>query len=181
MTYNLCTKLGDQAMVLVDLGHHPLGTNIEQIVAYLLDEGKLGGFHFNNKKYADDDLTVGSINPYEFFLIFNELVSAEDSGIKANIAYMIDQCHNLKPKIEEMIQSVENIQKTYAKALIVDRKSLKNYQQKNDIVMAEKMLNEAFETDVMPLLFKVREEMGLPLYPLEFFRNSGYINKLKRE
>jgi L-rhamnose isomerase/sugar isomerase len=181
MAYNLCTKLGDQAMVLVDLGHHPLGTNIEQIVAYLLDEEKLGGFHFNNKKYADDDLTVGSINPYEFFLIFNELVSAEDSGIKANIAYMIDQCHNLKPKIEEMIQSVENIQKTYAKALIVDRESLKNYQQKNDIVMAEKMLNEAFETDVMPLLFKVREEMGLPLNPLEFFRNSGYINKLKRE
>lgn len=181
MAYNLCTKLGDQAMVLVDLGHHPLGTNIEQIVAYLLDEEKLGGFHFNNKKYADDDLTVGSINPYEFFLIFNELVSAKDNGIKANIAYMIDQCHNLKPKIEEMIQSVENIQKTYAKALIVDRESLKNYQQKNDIVMAEKMLNEAFETDVMPLLFKVREEMGLPLYPLEFFRNSGYINKLKRE
>ncbi len=181
MTYNLCTKLGDQAMVLVDLGHHPLGTNIEQIVAYLLDEEKLGGFHFNNKKYADDDLTVGSINPYEFFLIFNELVSAKDNGIKANIAYMIDQCHNLKPKIEEMIQSVENIQKTYAKALIVDRESLKNYQQKNDIVMAEKMLNEAFETDVMPFLFKVREEMGLPLYPLEFFRNSGYINKLKRE
>lgn len=181
MAYNLCTKLGDQAMVLVDLGHHPLGTNIEQIVAYLLDEEKLGGFHFNNKKYADDDLTVGSINPYEFFLIFNELVSAKDNGIKSNIAYMIDQCHNLKPKIEEMIQSVENIQKTYAKALIVDRESLKNYQQKNDIVMAEKMLNEAFETDVMPLLFKVREEMGLPLYPLEFFRNSGYINKLKRE
>ena len=181
MTYNLCTKLGDKAMVLVDLGHHPLGTNIEQIVAYLLDEEKLGGFHFNNKKYADDDLTVGSINPYEFFLIFNELVSAEEDGIKANIAYMIDQCHNLKPKIEEMIQSVENIQKTYAKALIVDRESLKNYQQKNDIVMAEKMLNEAFETNVMPLLFKVREGMGLPLYPLEFFRNSGYINKLKRE
>jgi L-rhamnose isomerase/sugar isomerase len=181
MAYNLCTKLGDQAMVLVDLGHHPLGTNIEQIVAYLLDEEKLGGFHFNNKKYADDDLTIGSINPYEFFLIFNELVSAKDNGIKSNIAYMIDQCHNLKPKIEEMIQSVENIQKTYAKALIVDRESLKNYQQKNDIVMAEKMLNEAFETDVMPLLFKVKEEMGLPLYPLEFFRNSGYINKLKRE
>lgn len=181
MAYNLCTKLGDQAMVLVDLGHHPLGTNIEQIVAYLLDEEKLGGFHFNNKKYADDDLTVGSINPYEFFLIFNELVSAKDNGIKANIAYMIDQCHNLKPKIEEMIQSVENIQKTYTKALIVDRESLKNYQQKNDIVMAEKILNEAFETDVMPLLFKVREEMGLPLDPLEFFRNSGYINKLKRE
>jgi len=178
--YNLCSKLGNRAMVLVDLGHHPLGTNIEQIVAYLLDEEKLGGFHFNNKKYADDDLTVGSINPYEFFLIFNELVSAKDNGIKANIAYMIDQCHNLKPKIEEMIQSVENIQKTYAKALIVDRESLKNYQQKNDLVMAEKMLNEAFETDVMPLLFKVREEMGLPLHPLEFFRNSGYMNKLKR-
>ncbi len=179
--YNLCSKLGDQAMVLVDLGHHALGTNIEQIVAYLLDEGKLGGFHFNNKKYADDDLTVGSINPYEFFLIFNELVSAEEDGIKANIAYMVDQCHNLKPKIEEMIQSVENIQKTYAKALIVGRKSLRKFQQNEDIIMAEKIITEAFETDITPLLFKVREEMGVPLNPLEFFRESGYLEKIQRQ
>lgn len=179
--HNLCLKLGNRAMVLVDLGHHALGTNIEQIVAYLLDEEKLGGFHFNNKKYADDDLTVGSINPYEFFLIFNELVSAEEDGIKADIAYMIDQCHNLKPKIEEMIQSVENIQKTYAKALIVDRKSLRKFQQDEDIIMAEKVLTETFEVDITPLLFKVREEMGLPLDPLEFFRGSGYLEKIQRQ
>jgi len=181
MAYNLCMKLGNRAMVLVDLGHHALGTNIEQIIAYLLDEGKLGGFHFNNKKYADDDLTVGSINPYEFFLIFNELVSAEEDGIKANIAYMIDQCHNLKPKIEEMIQSVENIQKIYAKALIVDRKSLRKFQQDEDIIRAEKVLTEAFEADITPLLFKVREEMGVPLGPLEFFRESGYLEKIQRQ
>jgi len=179
--YNLCLKLGNRAMVLVDLGHHALATNIEQIVAYLLDEGKLGGFHFNNKKYADDDLTVGSINPYEFFLIFNELVSAEEDGIKADIAYMIDQCHNLKPKIEEMIQSVENIQKTYVKALIVDRKSLRKFQQDEDIIMAEKVLTEAFETDITPLLFKVREEMGVPLAPLKFFRESGYLEKIQKQ
>ncbi len=181
MAYNLSMKLGDKAMVLVDLGHHALGTNIEQIVAYLLDEGKLGGFHFNNKKYADDDLTVGSINPYEFFLIFNELVSAEEDGIKANIAYMIDQCHNLKPKIEEMIQSVENIHKTYAKALIVDRKSLRKFQQDEDIIMAEKIITEAFETDITPLLFKVREEMRVPLDPVKFFRESGYLEKIQRQ
>ena len=181
MAYNLSMKLGDKAMVLVDLGHHALGTNIEQIVAYLLDEGKLGGFHFNNKKYADDDLTVGSINPYEFFLIFNELVSAEEDGIKVNIAYMIDQCHNLKPKIEEMIQSVENIHKTYAKALIVDRKSLKKFQQDEDIIMAEKIITEAFETDITPLLFKVREEMRVPLDPVKFFRESGYLEKIQRQ
>jgi L-rhamnose isomerase/sugar isomerase len=179
--YNLCLKLGNRAMVLVDLGHHALGTNIEQIVAYLLDEGKLGGFHFNNKKYADDDLTVGSLNPYEFFLIFNELVSAEEDGIKADIAYMIDQCHNLKPKIEEMIQSVENIQKTYAKALIVDRKSLKKFQQDEDIIRAEKIITEAFETDITPLLFKVREEMEVPLNPLNFFRGSGYLEKIQKQ
>ena len=179
--HNLCLKLGNRAMVLVDLGHHALGTNIEQIVAYLLDEEKLGGFHFNNKKYADDDLTVDSINPYEFFLIFNELVSAENNGIKANVAYMIDQCHNLKPKIEEMIQSVENIHRIYTKALIVDRKSLKKYQQENDIIMAEKMLTEAFETDVTPLLLKTREEMNVPLKPLEFFRESGYLEKIQSQ
>jgi L-rhamnose isomerase/sugar isomerase len=174
-------KLGDRAYVLVDLGHHPLGTNIEQIVAILLDEGKLGGFHFNNKKYADDDLTTGSINPYELFLIFNELVSAEEDGLKMNIAYMIDESHNLKNKIEEMIQSVENIFKTYAKALIVNRKLLRKYQNECDIVMAENTLVKAFETDVMPLIYKVREEMGVPLDPLKAFRESGYMEKVMKE
>lgn len=177
----LSKKLGDKAYVLVDLGHHPLGTNIEQIVAILLDEGKLGGFHFNNKKYADDDLTTGSINPYELFLIFNELISAEEDGLKMDIAYMIDESHNLKNKIEEMIQSVDNIFKTYAKALIVNRKVLRKYQKEQDIVMAEKTLMEAFDTDIMPLIFKVREEMGVPLDPLKAFRESGYMDRVIKE
>ncbi|MCS7202013.1 MAG: L-rhamnose isomerase [Dictyoglomus sp.] len=179
--FMLCNKLGERAYVLIDLGHHPLGTNIEQIVAILLDEGKLGGFHFNNKKYADDDLTTGSINPYELFLIFNELVSAEEDGLKVDIAYMIDESHNLKPKIEEMIQSVENIYKTYAKALIIDRKMLRKYQEEQDIVMAENVLISAFDTDVMPLIYKVREEMGVPLDPLKAFRESGYMEKIIKE
>lgn len=178
---NLSHKLGEKSFVLVDLGHHPLGTNIEQLVANLLDEGKLGGFHFNNKKYADDDLTTGSINPYELFLIFNELVSAEEDGLKVDIAYMIDESHNLKPKIEEMIQSVENIYKTYAKVLIVDRKTLRKYQEEQDIVMAENTLVSAFDTDVMPLIYKVREEMGVPLDPLKAFRESGYMEKIIKE
>jgi len=178
----LSKKLGDKAYVLVDLGHHPLGTNIEQIVAILLDEGKLGGFHFNNKKYADDDLTTGSINPYELVFVFLvELVSAEQDGLKMNIAYMIDESHNLKNKIEEMIQSVENIFRTYAKALIVNRKVLRKYQEEQDIVMAENTLVKAFETDVMPLIYKVREEMGVPLDPLKAFRESGYMEKVIKE
>lgn len=178
---NLCYKLGEKAFVLVDLGHHPLGTNIEQIVANLLDEGKLGGFHLNNKKYADDDLTTGSINPYELFLIFNELISVEEDGLNVDVAYMIDESHNLKNKIEEMIQSVENIYRTYAKALIVDRKALRKYQEEQDIVMTENILISAFDTDVMPLIYKIREEMGVPLDPLKAFRESGYMEKIIRE
>ena len=120
--YLLATKLGHQAQVLIDLGHHPQGTNIEFIVAYLIDEGKLGGFHFNCRKYADDDLTVGSVNPQELFLIYHELVTAElDPDTETNIAYMIDQSHNLKPKVEASIQSVCNLQTAYSKALIIDR------------------------------------------------------------
>ncbi|PMQ00859.1 MAG: L-rhamnose isomerase [Dictyoglomus sp. NZ13-RE01] len=179
--FNLSKKLGDRAYVLVDLGHHPLGTNIEQIVAVLLDEEKLGGFHFNNKKYADDDLTTGSINPYELFLIFHEIIKAEKDGLKVDIAYMIDESHNLKNKIEEMIQSVENIYRLYAKALIVDMKALKKYQEEGDIVMAENTLMSAFDTDVMPLIYKVREEMNLPLDPLKAFRESGYLEKIIKE
>ncbi|HPC77879.1 MAG TPA: sugar isomerase, partial [bacterium] len=181
MAYLLSTKLGPKAMVLVDLGHHPLGTNIEQIVAYLIDEKRLGGFHFNNKKYADDDLTVGSINPYELFLIYNELVAAEYDGMKLDVAYMIDQSHNIKQKIEEMLQSVENIQKAYAKALIVDRKFLKKYQLEGDIVSAEKILTDAFETDVMPIIYKAREELGVPLDPISSLRDSGYLEKIRKE
>ncbi|MDI3546447.1 MAG: L-rhamnose isomerase / sugar isomerase [Halanaerobiales bacterium] len=176
----LAKKLGPQAKTLVDLGHHPLGTNIEQIVAYLIDEDKLGGFHFNNKKYADDDLTVGSINPYELFLIYNELVAGEEEK-EMNVAYMIDQSHNIKPKIEAMIQSVMNIQEAYAKALLVDRESLKEAQQAGDVVMAEEILLDAYRTDVRPLLASIREEMGVPINPLEAYRNSGYASKIAEE
>lgn len=176
----LAKKLGPQAKTLVDLGHHPLGTNIEQIVAYLIDEDKLGGFHFNNKKYADDDLTVGSINPYELFLIYNELVAGEEEK-EMNVAYMIDQSHNIKPKIEAMIQSVMNIQEAYAKALLVDRESLKEAQQAGDVVMAEEILLDAYRTDVRPLLASIREEMGVPINPLEAYRNSGYSSKIAEE
>jgi L-rhamnose isomerase/sugar isomerase len=182
MSYAFCTKLGDRAQVLIDLGHHALGVNIEHIVAFLIDEGKMGGFHFNNRKYADDDVSVGSINPYELFLIYNELVAAEDDpNVHATVAYMIDQSHNLKPKIEEMIQSVVNCQTAYARALLVDREALRNAQQEGDIVAAEEILQAAYQTDVRPLLAEVRMEMGLDPDPLRAYRASGYAEKIRRE
>lgn len=175
-------KLGDRAQVLVDLGHHPLGTNIEQIVAYLIDEGRLGGFHFNNKKFADDDLTVGSINPYELFLIYNELVAGElDPEVNMNVAYMIDESINIKPKIESMIQSVINVQEAYARALLVDRKALQDAQLSGDVVTAEETLLDAYRTDVRPLLAALREEMELDPDPLAAFRASGYAEKTSQE
>ncbi len=182
MAYVVCQKLGERAQVLVDLGHHPLGTNIEQIVAFLIDEGRLGGFHFNNKKYADDDLTVGSINPYELFLIFNELIDgALDPAVKMDVAYMIDESINIKPKIESMIQSVVNVQEAYAKALLIDRKALAEAQLNGDVVRAEETVLAAFRTDVRPLLAMVREEMGLDPDPLAAFRASGYMEKVRAE
>jgi len=171
-------KLGPKAQTLVDLGHHPQGTNIEYIIAILIDEGKLGGFHFNNRKYADDDLTTSSINPYELFLIFNEIAAAERQLGDLNIAYMIDQCHYEKPNIEAMIQSVVNIQIAYAKALLVDRERLKKAQEANDIIDAEECLIEAFNRDVSPLLAKVRQELGVPENPLKAFRESGYMRQI---
>jgi L-rhamnose isomerase / sugar isomerase len=175
-------KLGERAQVLVDLGHHPLGTNIEQIVAYLIDEGRLGGFHFNSKKFADDDLTVGSINPYELFLIFNELIDGElDPAVDMNVAYMLDQSHNVKPKIEAMIQSVVNCQVAYARALLIDRDALKNARLAGDIVLAEETMLAAFRTDVRPLLAQVRTEMGLDVDPLKAYRASGYYEKVVEE
>lgn len=171
----LAMKLGPKAQTLVDLGHHPLGANIEQIVAYLIDEGKLGGFHFNSKKYADDDLTTGSTNPYELFLIYNELVAgAEELQEDLNVAYMIDQSHNVKPKVAAMIQSVESIQAAYAKALLVDRQALREAQRKGDIIGAETILKAAYDRDVTPLLVSVREELQVPIAPLEAYRQSGY-------
>ncbi len=175
-------KLGERAQVLVDLGHHPLGTNIEQIVAYLIDEGRLGGFHFNNKKYADDDLVVGSVNPYELFLIYHELVAgAYDPAVKMDVAYMIDQSINEKPKVEAMIQSVVNVQVAYAQALIVDRRALAEAQQAGQIIGGEEVLLDAYRTDVRPLLAMVREEMGLDPDPLAAYRASGHYIKICAE
>lgn len=184
MAYNLALKLGDQAQVLVDLGHHPQGTNVEQIVAYLIDEQKLGGFHFNNRKYADDDLIVGAINPYELFLIFDQIIHAaedEDQQIQETahqIAYMIDQSHNIEPKIPAMIRSVLNVQTQYAKALLVNREELREAQEKQDVLKAEQTLREAFEQDVTPLLHAVREEMGVPIDPMAAYLNSSYPEKI---
>jgi L-rhamnose isomerase/sugar isomerase len=179
-SYALCLKLGPQAQVLVDLGHHAQGVNIEQIVAFLLDEGRLGGFHFNNRKYADDDLIVGSVNPYELFLIYNELTGAEQSDDQQartcaqQVAYMLDQCHNIEGKIAPMIVSVLNCQEAYARALIVNRPALAAAQSAGAVLEAHQLLNEAFRTDVRPLLQRVREEMGVPADPLAAYRASGY-------
>jgi L-rhamnose isomerase/sugar isomerase len=182
LAYLVALKLGPQAQVLVDLGHHAQGVNVEHIVATLLDEGRLGGFHFNNRKYGDDDLIVGSINPYELFLIFNELVGAEADPRTApaarNVAYMIDQSHNIEPKIPAMIQSVINVQTAYAKALLVDRAALEQRQHAGDVLGAHVVLNEAYETDVRPLLAVVREEMGVPPDPLPAFLASGYMARV---
>ena len=176
MAYTFATRLGDKAKVLVDLGHHLPGANIEHIVAFLLDEGRLGGFHFNNRKYADDDLTVGSVQPYELFLIYNELAAGEDAGLASDVAYMIDQSHTLKNKVEEMIQSVVNLQTSYAKSLIVDRSALAAAQNANDVLLAEETVRAAYDTDVSPLLWRVRTELGAPNpgSPIAGFRESGY-------
>jgi len=179
----IAQKLGPQADVLVDTGHHPQGTNIAQIVAQLLDEGRLGGFHFNDRKYADDDLIVGSLNPFELFCIFNEIVGAEADGVPnaSHIAYMIDQSHNIEPKIEAMIQSVMNIQIAYAKALLVDRPALLQAQEAGDVLGAYRQLQAAFETDVRPLLAKLRARQGLDPDPIAAFRASGYAERVARE
>ncbi len=185
--YAMCLKLGPRAQVLTDLGHHAQGVNIEQIVAFLLDEGKLGGFHFNNRKYADDDLIVGSVNPYELFLIFHEIVHAMQSDdpqasvTAQNITYMIDQCHNIEGKMAPMIYSVLNIQEAYAKALLVDRKQLALLQNSGDVLAAHQLLTDAFRTDVRPLLKQVRTEMNVPIDPLAAYWASHYEEKIRKE
>jgi L-rhamnose isomerase/sugar isomerase len=181
MACTLASRLGSKAQVLVDMGHHAQGTNVEHIVAFLIDEGKLGGFHFNNRKYADDDLIVGSINPYELFLIFNELVSAgldvSVSETARNVSYMIDQSHCIEPKIPAMIRSVLNVQTAHAKSLLVNRSLLKKAQNENDVMAAEAVVREAYETDVTPALSAVREEMGLDADPMNAYMKSGYEEK----
>lgn len=179
----MAQKLGLQAEVLVDTGHHPQGTNIAQIVAQLLDEGRLGGFHFNDRKYADDDLIVGSLNPFELFCIFNEIIGAgaEGNANAGRIAYMIDQSHNIEPKIEAMIQSVLNIQTAYAKALLVDRRILREVQEAGDVLGAYRILQAAYETDVRPLLAEARVQQGRSPDPIAAFRSSGYGERVAQE
>ena len=174
----VCRRLGPQAQVLVDTGHHPQGTNVEQIVALLLTEGLLGGFHFNNRKYADDDLIVGSIDPFELFRIMREITLAD---APERIAFMIDQSHNIEGKIDAMIQSVSNIQTAYAKALLVDEERLGAAQREGDVLGAHRVLLEAFETDVRPLLARLREDQGLDPDPVEAFRRGGHAERLARE
>ena len=187
MAYVMANRLGEKAQVLVDTGHHAQGTNIEHIVSILLDEGKLGGFHFNNRKYGDDDLIVGSVNPFELFLIFSELVAAEQSpdmqtsSCAKDVAYMIDQSHNIEPKIEAMVQSVLNCQVALAKALLVDRTALGQKQAASDVLGAHRELTAAFELDVRPLLAQVRQEMGLHPDPIAALHESGYQEKIARE
>ena len=182
-----CYKLGPKAEVLVDLGHHAQGVNIEQIVAFLLDEGRLGGFHFNNRKYADDDQIVGSVNPYELFLIYNELVGAAQSDDEVarttaqNVAYMIDQTHNIEGKLAPMMYSVLNCQEAYAKALLVPRKPLAEAQLNGNVLQAHQLLTDAFRTDVRPLLAQVREELGVPTDPIAAYWASGYEEKIRSE
>jgi L-rhamnose isomerase/sugar isomerase len=180
-----CQALGPRAQVLVDTGHHPQATNIAHIVALLLQQGRLGGFHFNDRKYADDDLIVGSIDPFGLFLILNEIVDAGGDPTTADcadqIAYMIDQSLNVEPKIPGMLQSVLNIQNAYAKALIVDRTRLREAQDAGDVLGGYNVLREAFETDVRPLTARAREDLGGVEDPLGAFAATGYFARAAQE
>ena len=183
-SYLYANKLGEKAYTLVDLGHHLPNANIEQIVALLMMEGKLGGFHFNDSKYGDDDLTVGSINPYQLFLIFNELVAGMDErGMNhaTDLGWMIDASHNVKDPLEDLLQSVEAIKIAYAQALLVDTKALEEARQNNDVVKAQEILQEAYRTDVRPLVAEARLRAGAALYPLQTFRAQKIRENLIKE
>lgn len=178
------SKLGDRAYTLVDLGHHLPNANIEQIVALLLMEGKLGGFHFNDSKYGDDDLTAGSIKPYQLFLIFSELVDGMDRrGMDhtKDLGWMIDASHNLKDPLEDLLQSVEAILIAYAQALLVDRDALNEAQMVNDVTRAQEILQHAFRTDVRPLVAEARLRSGGALEPIALYRELGVRQQLIRE
>jgi L-rhamnose isomerase/sugar isomerase len=182
MALLLARAAGPQAKVLVDTGHHYAAQNIEQIVAWLLSENMLGGFHFNDRRYADDDLTLGSIDPYQVFRIFHEIRQFEwETGAQADIAYMVDQSHNLKGKIEAMIQTVTMAQQLFAKAALVNPQELVSAQKNCDVVRAESALQDAFATDVRPAIQNWRESKGLPKDPMEAFRESGYLERITKE
>src|SRR5215207_10153809 len=172
-----CLRLGERAKVLIDLGHHAQGTNVEQLVALLAEEGRLGGFHFNNRKYADDDLIVGSVNPFELFLIFCEL-----AGSDRNLPRLtIDQAHNVEAKVEAMVLSVVNLQEAYAKALLVDRDALRAAQQAGDVLGGHEVLLDAFRTDVRPECARARAALGAAEDPIAALRESGYAQRIATE
>lgn len=180
----LANKLGDKAYTLVDLGHHLPNANIEQIVSLLLMEGKLAGFHFNDSKYADDDLTAGSVKPYQLFLIFNELVEGMDArGIDhaTGLGWMIDASHNLKDPLVDLLQSVDAIKIAYAQALLVDRTALKAAQQSNDVVAAQEILQDAYRTDVRAIVAEARLRQGAALNPVALFNELNVRSKLIEE
>jgi L-rhamnose isomerase/sugar isomerase len=175
----ICLELGPQAQVLVDTGHHAPGVNVEQIVGHLIDRGRLGGFHFNDRNYGDDDLIVGSADPFQLFLIFNEIVAVGEDADQ--VAFMIDQSHNIEPKIEAMVQSVINVQVAHAKALLVDRPRLQQAQESGDVLAAHRVLTDAYETDVRPLLAAARSSLGIDPDPVDALRRSGYVERMAKE
>jgi len=179
--YAHCIALGDRAQVVIDTGHHAPGTNIEFIVAFLLRAGKLGGFDFNSRFYADDDLMVGSADPFQLFRIMHEIVLAGVVGPEGGIAFMLDQCHNIEPKIPAVIRSVMNVQEATAKALLVDHGALKAAQDSGDVLAANAALMDAYHTDVRPLLRELREDMGLDPDPIAAFHRSGYYDRIRTE
>jgi L-rhamnose isomerase / sugar isomerase len=181
MSSHLARQAGPQARVLVDTGHHYSSQNIEQIVAWLLHTGLLGGFHFNDRRYADDDLTLGSIDPYQIFRIFHEIHSAADEGLTHDIAFMIDQSHNLKGKVEAMVQTVVTAQDLWLKAALINRDQLADLQQSCDLVAAEEIFRGAFWRDVRPLAAAWREARSLPADPLAALRASGYVERISQE
>ena len=173
----LCERLGERARVLIDLGHHAQGVNVEQIVAILAAEDRLGGFHFNNRKYADDDLIVGSVNPLELFLIFAELGANQATLPRLTI----DQSHNIEPKVEAMVLSVVNLQESYAKSLLIDRAGLAAAQESGDVLGAHELVIDAYSTDVRPLCAKVRLDLGASADPIADLRASGYVERVAAE
>ena len=176
-----CLALGEQAMVVLDTGHHAPGTNIEFIVAQLLRQNRLGAFDFNSRNYADDDLIVGAADPFQLFRILFEIVQQDAHRPAAGVNFMLDQCHNLESKIQGQIRSVLNVQETLAKALLVDRAALTDAQSRHDVLEANGILMDAFWTDVRPALAAFREEQGLPADPFEAFRASGYEDTIAAE
>ena len=176
-----CQALGDKAQVVVDTGHHAPGVNIEFIVALLLKAGKLGGFDFNSRFYADDDLMVGAADPFQLFRILHEVVKAGALGAAGGVTFMLDQCHNIEPKIPGQIRSVMNVQEATAKALLVDADALRQAQLEGDVLGANAVLMDAYNTDVRPLLAELRQEMGLPRDPYRAYLDSGYAEKIIAE